>query len=100
MWWTIIIKKIDGNVVIAAENSRKRHLERNKYNKGDFVQLTNWISKISINKPYFKRMKSKKGAKDQRTERYDIKWVITNANYQIYYVRIIEIVNEKEEIEA
>ena len=35
-------------VIIAAEDSRKRHLEINKYNEGDFVLLTNWISKLSL----------------------------------------------------
>ena len=35
-------------VAIVAENSRKRHFERNKYNEGDVVQLTNWISKLIL----------------------------------------------------
>ena len=35
-------------VAIVAENSRKRHFERNKYNEGDVVLLTNWISKLSL----------------------------------------------------
>ena len=35
-------------VAIAAENSWKRHLERNKYNEDDVVLLTNWISKLSL----------------------------------------------------
>ena len=56
--------------------------------------------KIIIKKPYFKWKKPKKGAKYQRTERHDIKEVITKANHQICYVRIIEIVNEREDIEA
>ena len=39
-----LIKK----VAIAAENSRKRHFLRNKYNEGDYALLTNWISKLSL----------------------------------------------------
>ena len=35
-------------VAIAAENSRNRHFEINKYNEGDIVQLANWISKLSL----------------------------------------------------
>ena len=56
--------------------------------------------KIIIKKSYIKREKLKKVAKHQRTERNDIKGVITNANNQICYDRIIEIVNEIENIES
>ena len=35
-------------VAVANENSRKRHLERNEYNEGDAVPLTNWKSKINF----------------------------------------------------
>ena len=54
-------------VVIANENSMKWHIERNEYNEGDVILLTNWISKINIKKFYFKREKQKKGTKHQRT---------------------------------
>ena len=53
-----------------------------------------------MKRPYFKREKPKKGTKHQRTERHDFKRVITNVNNQICYVRIIEIVNERKDIEA
>ena len=79
-------------VAIATENSRKRNFERNKYNEGDVVQLTNWISKLSL-RNHTSREKPKKGTKHQRTERHDIRGVITNGNHQICYIRIIEIVN-------
>ena len=74
-------------VAIAAENLRRRHLERNKYNEGDVVQLTNWISKISIKKLYFKREKPKIGAKHQRTKRHNIKGVVTKVKHQVCYVK-------------
>ena len=86
-------------VAIATENSRKRHFERNKYNEGDIVQLTNWISKLSL-RNHTPREKPKKGTNLQWTERRDIKGVITNGNHQICYVRIIEITNQIEDIEA
>ena len=41
----------------------------NEYNEGDVVLITNWISKISIKKHYFKREKPKKRIKHQRIER-------------------------------
>ena len=56
--------------------------------------------KISIKKPYFKREKPKKRTKHQRTERHDIKGVITKAKLKNCYVRIIEIVNERKDIEV
>ena len=56
--------------------------------------------KINIKKPYFKRQKPKKGTKHQRTERHDIKAVDIKANLQVCYIRIIKIVNEREDIEA
>ena len=43
-----MIEFLNNRVAIAAENSRKRLLERNKYNEGDVVLLTNWISKLSL----------------------------------------------------
>ena len=86
-------------VVIAAENSTKRNFERNKYNEGDIVLFTNWISKLSL-RNYISREKPKKGTKHQRTERHDIRGVITNGNHQICYNKIIEIVNERKDIEA
>ena len=69
--------------------------EKNEYNKGDIIRLTNWKSKINIQKPYFKREKPKKGIKYLRAERHDIKEAVTKAKFQICYDRIIEIVNEK-----
>ena len=93
-------KSLMEKVAIATEKSRKRHLERNEYKKSDFVLLTNWISKINIKKPYFKREKPKKGTKHQRAERYDIKGIVTKVKHQVCYVKIIEIVNEREEIEV
>ena len=56
--------------------------------------------KIIIKRPYFKREKPKKGKKHQRTEKHDFKGVITNVNHQICYVRIVETVNERKDIEA
>ena len=41
-----------------------------------------------------------KGTKHQRAERHDIKRVVTKAKFKFCYDRIIEIVNEKEDIEA
>ena len=41
-------------VAFATEKSRRIHQERNEYNEGDVVLLTNWISKVNIKKPYFK----------------------------------------------
>ena len=84
---------------IAAKNSRKRYFERNKYNEGDVVLLTNWISKLSL-RNHTSRKKPKKGTNHQRTERYDIKGVVTKAKLKICYIRIIEIVNERKEIET
>ena len=86
-------------MTIAAENSRKRNFERNKYNEGDVVLLTNWISKLSL-RNHTSREKPKKGTKHQRTERHDIRGVITNGDHQICYIRIIEIVNERKDIET
>ena len=65
--------------------------ERNEYNEGDVVLLTNWKSKININKPYFKKKKLAKRIKKQRTERYDIIGVVNKEKIQICNVRIIEI---------
>ena len=73
--------------------------ERNEYNDDVFL-IKNWISKINIKKLYFKREKRKKGTKHQRTERHDIKGVVTKAMLQICYVRIIEFTNEIEDIEV
>ena len=87
-------------MAIAHEISRKWHLERIVYNEGDVVLLTKLISKISIKKPLFKREKQKKGTKHQRTKRHDIKGVDTKSKLQLYYDRIIDIVNEREEIKA
>ena len=42
----------------------------------------------------------KKGTKHQRTERYDIKGEVTKSKLQICYIKIIEIFNEREDIEA
>ena len=87
-------------MAIAAKNSRKRHFERNKYNEGDVVLLTNLISKLSLRNHTSKEKKPKKRTRHQRTERHDIKGVITNGNHQICDVGIIEIVNERKFIEA
>ena len=84
---------------IAAKNSRKRHFERNKYNEGDVVLLTNWISKLSL-KNLNSREKPKKRTKHQRIERYDIRGVIINGNHQICYIWIFEIVKERKDIET
>ena len=47
-------------VAIAAENSRKRHFERNKYNEDDVVLLTNWISKLSLRNHTLKERNQRK----------------------------------------
>ena len=44
--------------------------KKNEYNEGDVVLITNWISKISIKKHYFKREKPKKRTKHQGTDRW------------------------------
>ena len=93
-------KSLMKKVVIANENSRKWHLERYEHNQCDVVLLTNWILEFNIKKFYFKRKKSKKGTKHQRTERNDIEGVVTKAKFQIFYARIIEIINERKDIEA
>ena len=93
-------KSLMEKVAIATEKSRKRHLERNEYKESDVVLLTNWISKINIKKPYFKREKPKKGTKHQRAERHDIKGIVTKVKHQLCYVKIIDIVNEREDIEV
>ena len=95
-------KSLMEKVAIATEKSRKRHLKWNEYKESDVVLLTNWISKINIKKPYFKREKSKKGTKHQkqRAERHDIKGIVTKVKHQVCYVKIIEIVNEREDIEV
>ena len=74
--------------------------ERNEHNEGDVDLLTNWISKISIKKLYFKREEQKEETKHQRTERKDIKGIVTKAKLKICYDRIIETVNERINIEA
>ena len=52
-------------------------------------------------KLYFKRDKpKKKWTKHQRTERHNIKGVDTKAKIQVCNIRIIEIINEREDIEA
>ena len=61
-WW----KNWDCNWEINKETSRKKWVWW-----GDVVILTNWISKINIKKPHFKREKPKKGTKHLRTERLD-----------------------------
>ena len=91
----ILIEK----VAIAAENSKMQHLERNKYNEGDVVQLTNWISKLSLRNHNSKERNQRK-EKSIKEQRHDIKGVITNGNHKICYVKIIEIVNERKDIEA
>ena len=78
-------------VAIATENSRKIHLERNEYNEGDTVILSNWMPKFNIKKPYFKREKPKKETKHQRTEWYYIKGIVTKVKHQVWYVRRFEI---------
>ena len=60
-------KSLMGKVEIAAENSRMRHFERNKYNEGDVVQITNWISKLSL-RNHTSKDKPKKKINLQRTE--------------------------------
>ena len=96
-------KSLMEKVVIANENSRKRHFE--KEISIMIVMLSN--SQISMKKryfkrekPYFKREKTKKGTKHQRTEKHDIKGVDTKVKYQVCKIRIIEITNEREDIEA
>ena len=87
-------------VPIVAKNSKTRQLEKNEYIQGNVVLLIDWISKINIKKSHFKKDKPKKGTKRQRTERHDIKGVFTKSKHQNSYVRINEIVNEREGIEA
>ena len=49
-------KSLMEKVAIANENSRKWHIEREmSIYEGDVAPLTNLISKININKPYFIR---------------------------------------------
>ena len=43
--------------------------------------------------------KYKKGIKHRRTERHNIKGVVTKLKHQACYVKIIEIVNQREDIE-
>ena len=47
-----------------------------------------------------KREKPKKGTKNQRTEKHDIRGVVIKAKLQIWNVRIIEIINQREDIET
>ena len=85
-------------VAIVIEKLRKKNLERNEYNKGDAVLLINQNSKTNIKKSCFKREKPKKGIKHQRTEGYDIKVIVTKVKQKVSYIRIIEIINEAEDI--
>ena len=84
--------KLMEKIAISTENSMKRHLERNEYNEGDVVLLTNLIWKLTL--------RNQKKELSIKTEIYDIKGVVTNTKHQIFYVGIIEIVNEREEIKA
>ena len=63
-------------VEISAENSVKRHLERNEYNEGDVVLLTNLISKLTL--------RNQRKELSIKTERHDIKGVVTNTKHQIF----------------
>ena len=56
-------------------------------------------SKLTLRNPTPK-IETKETTNHQRTERHDIKEIVTKAKLQICYVRIFEIVNEREDIEA
>ena len=56
--------------------------------------------KIIIKKSYFTKEKPKKETKHQRTYKNVIKGVVTNVKHQVCYSRIIEIVNEWEDVEV
>ena len=62
--------------------------------------ITNWISRLSQKRPYFKREKPTKGSKHQRHERFGINTNITKVKHQVCYVDVKEIVNEMEDIEV
>ena len=47
-------KSLMEKVTNVIEKSKKRLLEKSKYNEGDVVQLTNRIFKINIKKPKMK----------------------------------------------
>ena len=88
-------------VAISTEKSRKRHLERETNIRIVMLSYEQiGYKKINIKKPYFKREKPKKGTKHQRAERHDIKGIVTKVKHQVCYVKIIEIVNEREDIEV
>ena len=96
MPWTIIIIEVWWKrwqlqlKIQGSETSREINIMR--------VMLSysqNWISKLLLLRNHTSREKPKKGTKHQRIERHDIRGVITNRNHQIYYIRIIEIVNER-----
>ena len=85
-------------VIIQTEKSRKKHLENSLYKINDEILLMNWINKINLKKQYYNREKLKKGSKHQRHERYDMKGVITKIKHQVCYVKIIDIVNSRDDI--
>ena len=60
--------------------------------------LTNLINKINPKKQYYNREKSKKVGKHQRNERYDMKGIITKIKHQVCYVKVIDIVNSRDDI--
>ena len=85
-------------VIIQTEKSRTKHLENSLYKINDEILLTNWINKINPKKQYYNREKLKKGSKHQRYERYDMKGIITKIKHQVCYVKIIDIVNSRDDI--
>ena len=80
------------------KNLLKKHFENNLYKINDEILLTNWINKIIPLKKYHNKEKLKKGRKHQRHERYDMKGIITKIKYQVYYVKIIDIFNSRDDI--
>ena len=72
-------RSLKKKVTIAAENSRKWHFERNKYNESDVVLLTNWISKLSLRK-YTSKERNQRKEQTINELGNNIKGVITNGN--------------------
>ena len=93
-------KSLMENVKIANENSRKWDLERNENSE---VILSFWqirCQKLTLNNPTQKERNQRKELSIKKTERHDIKGVVTKVNNQVCYIRIIEIFNEREDIEV
>ena len=53
------------------------------------------FSKLNPKKPYFNKVKPKKGGKYKRKERHDIAGVATRVKHQVLYVRVASIPNSR-----